>query len=61
MKGGENMDQNNKLSPEQVDTLARSLVYMADKIIDYYKDPNNEKKFQKWHYEEFGCYAPPLE
>lgn len=51
-----------KLSEQQIEELARPLgTYLAQNIINYYKNPENEEKFQKWHFEKYGCYAPPLE
>ena len=46
------------LSPSQVEDLARALVYMADKILDYYKDPAHEAAFQQWYLETYGHPAP---
>lgn len=51
-----------KLSEQQVEALARPLAtYLAKNIFDYYKNPENERKFQEWHFKKYGCYAPPLE
>lgn len=51
-----------KLSESQIEELARPLgTYLAQNILDYYKDPAHETAFQKWHFEKYGCYAPALE
>ena len=51
-----------KLSESQIEELARPLVtYLSKNIFDYYKNPDNEVAFWKWHFEKYGCYAPPLE
>ncbi|MBQ3542156.1 MAG: hypothetical protein IJA45_03415 [Oscillospiraceae bacterium] len=51
-----------KLSEEQIEELAKPLgTYLAQNIIDYYKDPEHEKKFQEWHFKKYGRYAPALE
>lgn len=52
------MPQKGTLSPEQVDTLARALVFMAEKILSYYDDPVNEEKYQRWFEETYGRPAP---
>lgn len=46
------------LSPTQVETLARPFVYMAQAILDYYKDPEHEAAFQAWYLEKYGHPAP---
>ena len=35
------------LTPQQVETLARPFIHMADAIMDYYKDPAHEAAFQR--------------
>lgn len=42
------------LSEQQVETLARAIVNMADAILDYYKDPKHESNYQAWHLEKYG-------
>ena len=46
------------LSLEQVETLARPFVHMAEAIMEYYKDPEHEKAFQAWFLETYGHPAP---
>ena len=46
------------LSQEQVVALARPLVYMAEAIMDYYKDPAHEAAFQAWYLEKYGHPVP---
>ena len=46
------------LSPEQVETLARGIVMIADRILDYYKDPKKELAYQAWYLETYGHPAP---
>lgn len=46
------------LTEQQVETLAWSLVRMADTIIDYYRDPKHEAAFQAWYLEKYGHPAP---
>ena len=51
-----------KLSDQQIEALARPLAtYLSKNIFDYYKNPENEAAFQKWHFEKYGSYAPALE
>ena len=52
------MNPNCTLSPQQVDTLARGIVMIADRILDYYKDPKHEAAFQAWYLEKYGHPAP---
>ena len=46
------------LTPQQVETLARPFIHMADAIMDYYKDPAHEAEFQAWYLEKYGHPAP---
>lgn len=52
------MNPNCTLTPQQVETLARPLVRMAETIMDYYKDPKHEADFQAWYLEKYGHPAP---
>ena len=46
------------LTPQQIEALARPLAYMADSIIEYYKNPEHEASFQAWYLEKYGHPAP---
>lgn len=46
------------LTPQQIEALARPLAYMADSIIDYYKDPEHEASFQAWYLEKYVHPSP---
>ena len=46
------------LTPQQIEALARPLAYMADTIMEYYKDPEHEASFQAWYLEKYGHPAP---
>ncbi len=46
------------LSQQQVEALARPFIYMADVILDYYKDPEHEAAFQDWYLKKYGHPAP---
>lgn len=46
------------LTFQQIEALARPLAYMADSIIEYYKDPEHEAVFQAWYLEKYGHPAP---
>lgn len=46
------------LTEEQIEALARPFIYMADAIMEYYKDPAHEAAFQKWYLEKYGHPAP---
>ncbi len=52
------MENKCTLGEQQIETLARTLVYMADAIMAYYKKPENEKKYQEWYLEKYGHPAP---
>ncbi len=52
------MSLNCTLTPQQIEDLARPLVYMAETIMDYYKDPAHEAAFQAWYLEKYGHPAP---
>jgi len=52
------MNPNCTLTPQQVETLARPFIHMADAIMDYYKDPEHEAAFQAWYLEKYGHPAP---
>ncbi len=52
------MELKGNLSEQQVEALARPLVYMAERIMDYYKDPAHEAAFQAWYLEKYGHPAP---
>jgi hypothetical protein len=43
---------------EQIESLARGIVSVHQKILDYYKDPKNEAAFQAWYLREYGHPAP---
>ena len=45
------------LTPQQIEALARPLAYMADSIIEYYKDPEHEAAYQAWYLEKYGLTA----
>ena len=47
-----------QLTPQQIESLARPFVHMADAITEYYKDPENERKFQEWYLKKYGHPAP---
>ena len=48
-----------KLSEEQIEELARPLgTYLAQNIIDYYKDPEHERAYQEWFLKTYGHPAP---
>lgn len=46
------------LTPQQVEALARPFIYMAEAIMEYYKDPQHESAFQAWYLEKYGHPAP---
>ena len=46
------------LTSQQVEALARPFIYMADVIMEYYKDPEKEAAFQAWYLEKYGHPAP---
>lgn len=46
------------LSPQQVETLARGIVMIADRILDYYKDPAKEAAYQEWYLKTYGHPTP---
>ena len=46
------------LTPQQIEALARPLAYMADSIIEYYKDPEHEAAYQAWYLEKYGRPVP---
>lgn len=46
------------LTPQQIEALARPLAYMADAIMEYYKDPEHEAAYQAWYLEKYGHPAP---
>ena len=46
------------LTLQQIEALARPLAYMADSIIEYYKDPTHEATFQAWYLEKYGHPVP---
>jgi hypothetical protein len=33
--------------------LAKSLIPTS---IEYYKDPENQRKYEEWHFKKYGCY-----
>ena len=35
------------------DSLSKPLIPI---IIEFYKDPENRRKFEEWHYEKYGFY-----
>lgn len=47
-----------ELTPQQVESLARPFVLMADTIMAYYQDPEHERAFQAWYLEKYGHPAP---
>lgn len=52
------MNVKGTLTEQQVETLARGIVMIADRILDYYKDPEHEAAFQAWYLEKYGHPAP---
>lgn len=40
-----------KLTKLQLETLARPLV---DKVVEFYNDPENERRFREWHEATYG-------
>lgn len=52
------MENKCTLSEQQIETLARALVRMEDAILAYYKNPENEAKYQAWYLERYGHPAP---
>lgn len=46
------------LSPQQVETLARPFIHMAERILSYYDDPQKEAEYQQWYKERYGHPAP---
>lgn len=42
------------LTPQQVEALARPLVWMVDRISAFYDDPENERAFQEWYLKNYG-------
>lgn len=52
------MAQGGTLSPEQVEALARPFIYMAEAIVEYYKDPEHERDYQAYFLERYGRPAP---
>lgn len=57
-RGENNMENKCTLSEQQIETLARALVYMADAIMAYYDDPQKEAEYQRWYEERYGHPAP---
>ena len=45
-----------KLTEEQISSLARGIIEQLDSIKEYYKDPENERKYREWYKERYGCY-----
>jgi hypothetical protein len=40
--------------PQHVwDSLSKPLIPI---IIEFYKDPENQRNFEEWHYRKYGCY-----
>ncbi len=46
------------LSDSQIDSLARGIAGIADRIMAYYDDPKNEQAFQEWYLRKYGHPAP---
>lgn len=47
-------DLNVELTPQQVEALARPLIWMVDRISAFYDDPENERAFQEWYLKNYG-------
>lgn len=45
-----------ELSQTQIETLARPLVGMVQTITDFYKNPQNEKRYREWYKQKYGHY-----
>ena len=43
-----------ELSPAQITNLAKPIVGMAQAIQDFYKDPQNEKRYRDWYFQKYG-------
>jgi hypothetical protein len=44
------------LSDEQIYGLAKPLVGKVEVISDFFKNPENEKEYQKWYFDKYGQY-----
>ena len=42
------------LSQNQIEDLARPFVGMVDVLKDFYKDPQNEKRYREWYMKKYG-------
>ena len=45
-----------KLRNSQLIALAIPIVKKYDEIIEYYKNPENERAYQEWYFERYGKY-----
>ena len=47
-----------ELAPWQIDALARPLVGMIDEIVNFYRDPENQRRFNAWCLQKYGKTLP---
>lgn len=58
LKDSREMSEQPKLTSGQIESLARPIQGLTEKILDFYKNPVNERAFQEWYIETFGEKAP---
>lgn len=43
------------LDEKQATELAKPIAKMADALEEFFKDPQNKKKYREWHLKKYGC------
>lgn len=43
------------LTPSQTANLADHFVKTIDSVVEFFKDPDNQQAYLKWHREKYGC------
>ena len=43
------------LDEKQIMELAKPFVGMVDSLVEFYNDPQNQKKYQEWYVKKYGC------
>lgn len=50
---GDDMVLISELSKSTLNMLSRPII---QGITDFYKKPENQQKFEEWHFKKYGCY-----